>query len=199
VQSAANYDSLAARKVEHCNVCDWQGAAFDVVDDQAVCPSCSSTPFMRSAMRCLSMSGELQRRPKVTYLGEGAPLRKALDRLCPDFLVVPLNPASAAMSGALEALGKRTGVLLIDHADWGPDDLPELIEAIARRTEEGGLCIVGERLGPASDDASILEGLVDRGLKVDDLTYVSRCAGYDRLAVGAIGFHRATQEGRSAT
>lgn len=187
---AERFDRVVARTVKHCNVCDWLGVAFEIDSkERAVCPSCRSTPFARTAMRRLSISGELQRRPNVVYVGDGGPLKKALKRLCPDFRIVPAGEFdAAAMAGFADQARESPGVLLIDHAKWPPRSLALCADLIIRHVNGGGHCVVGEALSVGPADDTFAELLTAAGMEVEDLAYLGRCGGFDTLPVLGLGF-----------
>ncbi|MCQ4162166.1 glycosyltransferase [Roseomonas sp. GC11] len=63
------FDAIASGRRFNCNVCGWNGEAFERVGQEAHCPSCHSTRADRSLMRWMAPSVLLHRRLPALCVG----------------------------------------------------------------------------------------------------------------------------------
>jgi hypothetical protein len=180
----ARFDRIAAKTGHYCPLCastnDFR-ASNDPLGP-GICADCGSSAFDRSAMRFLSLSGVLQRRPAVAMLSNRDALMKANSKVCPKFRTE--HPNAKLGRSLAAALDPMPELLVIDHLEWPVEEAHEITQSIRNYVKKGGRALVGETLG----ETSLLEALIAVQLDMALVSYHGSVAGFDIRPIAAIGF-----------
>ena len=177
-------DDIVSRRVRMCPACEWTGAAFDMGD---LCPSCGSNPFSRTAIRLLSQSGQLQKRPRTRIIAHEPSLKASLARLCPDLDAIVCGDHDSAVAALTQVAADGTGLLILDRY-WSSDEFAEIAPMLDALAGAGTLLVVGAPVD--ADQAGIAGTLAAHGVDpatVQVLDLVSGVCSFDPYPVVLVG------------
>jgi glycosyltransferase involved in cell wall biosynthesis len=188
--NAPDFDQVASGEGILCSLCGGRNIREQKLGKERipVCVDCGSTPFDRSTMRYLSLSGVLQRRPPVTMVGRSQALETANKRLCPAFATVA---GSAQEMAALIAGIKNpeAHVLIIEPQRWrSKNQAASVAASIATYVTAGGRVLAGAGRDAAGNSDILIKALQERAVGLDEVAYASNACAFDTQPIIAIGF-----------
>lgn len=192
-KKAKEFSQVVNRELLFCNICEWQGKEFIQKAESIACPICGSSPFDRTVMRILSLSGVLQRRPKLLAITITDALVKANNLLCPNSEVIPAIDINNYIPAIDRKLTEPVNtIVIIDHLDIEESYSEVFVRKIIGFVNAGGRAIVGDgRRGPhISSDRNF--GMVSRfkehGVSMDEILCANNSLGFDTRMIGTAGF-----------
>lgn len=174
------FDMIASCSVHACNICGWQGERFiaEGVSDDSLCPQCGSDSFARSVIRLLSLTDNLQRKPRTWFISNNASLVPILRQLSVDFIwEKDLRPLSDPTSP------RAFDLVVIDHISWTNAELVSFETWVDVHLSHGRSLVVGEGLDldPIASTLSKYRG--------NPVLYDSEVLGFDRKNIMAYNVH----------
>ncbi len=177
-------DSVVARSVHLCPLCEWTGPAFN--DDH--CPRCGSSPFSRTAIRLLSLSGQLQTSPRVRVVAREDSLRRALGQLSPNLVVDVVHDESAAAAVLDDLSANPPGLLVVDRYWPTEDGFAGVLPGLVGLAERGVLVAAAADVGATQDRVQRRLAEVGTCVRGDVLDLVSGVCSFDPYPAVLLGF-----------
>ena len=180
-EQAARFSRLSVERIVQCNLCSWQGKEFVNNLDHLLCPQCGSMPFDRSAMRHLSLSGILQRRPKVIAVDGGEALVRAVLPICKE---AEFLSAHAWLESSFKPEADPKPVLILDFDRLPASKMSEAIEYACKYGVAGCPIVFSGVQG----SADLVAALNLKGVTVGEIARASNALKLDLRPVWAAGF-----------
>lgn len=170
------FDKIVSASTKACNVCGWQGQHFAAKEatNESVCPSCGAHSFARSVLRLLSLTGNLQQKPRTWLVSDDESLVPLLRRLSTELV----------WDRDLTAVAPRMrrddfDLVLVDHQTWDKKDATQFVAWAEAQVNAGRALVLGEGLknDPVAGLAQNLNG--------EPILYDSVVSDFDRLTIRA--------------
>lgn len=190
--NAPDFDRAALGTGMLCSLCGGHNIEERKLGKERVpvCVDCGSTPFDRSTMRYLSLSGVLQRRPPVTMIGRSRALETANKRLCPAFATLTGSAQDVATLIA-GIKNPEAHVLVIEPQRWrSKKQAASVAASIAAYVTAGGRVVAGAGRDASGSSDLLIKALQEQALGLDEIAYASNACAFDTQPIVAIGFPR---------